>query len=203
MLDSDKPENLFAEPVGATPLNPDEQAGLIPTWVSTREDLNQVEADNILSSRKWAYRKSRGTKDILRIDFLLALHHRMFKDVWRWAGTYRESGKSIGVDPTQISAGLMQLNNDAQYWLKDNVYAPEEIAVRYHHQLVYIHPFPNGNGRHSRLMADVLHTKIGGNAFSWGSKTLTEANVTRHAYIEALRAADNYNIEPLLEFASS
>lgn len=131
------------------------------------------------------------------------LHRRMLGDVWRWAGDFRTSERNIGMAYYQIPMALRQLLADAAAWIEHRAYSADEVAVRLHHRLVQIHPFPNGNGRHSRLMADLLVMQLGGERFSWGSVGLQDASEVRRRYVDALKAADNHDIGPLLAFARS
>jgi Fic-DOC domain mobile mystery protein B len=183
-----------------TPLSPDEQAALIPD-LSTKEELNEWERENILSARTWALRHTR--RDLLTQDYVKALHRRMFDQTWKWAGTFRRSEKNIGVPFYEIPERLENLLRDASYWVEHKAYSTDEIAVRLHHRLTLIHPFPNGNGRHARLMADVLALKLEEPVFSWGAADLVRVGETRKAYITALQAADTGDIDPLLRFARS
>lgn len=137
------------------------------------------------------------------IDFLMALHRRMLRRVWRWAGVQRGTELNIGVAPHEIAVGLHTLVGDVRYWIEHTTFPPDEIAVRFHHRLVAIHPFPNGNGRHARLAADLLIVQLGGKRFSWGRANLVEAAQTRNDYVRALQAADAHDIAPLLAFARS
>lgn len=186
---------------GATPLGPDELQGLRPTHIITQSDLDEAEAANIADALIWA-RRSR-TKDILHRAFVLELHRRMFSDVWRWAGTWRRRQTNIGVDPAAVAMRVEGLLNDVRYWLDHHTFDRDELAVRLHHQLVFIHPFPNGNGRHTRLMADLLREQLDGTPFSWGSTNLSAVSDVRERYIDALHAADRGDLEPLLVFARS
>ena len=184
----------------ATPLDPDEREGLILTYIVLRRELNEAEELNIGEATRWAYKRK---PDILSEEALRALHKRMFGKVWRWAGEFRRTDRNIGVDPRMIGVELRQLLDDVRYWIAHETYPPDEIAVRFHHRLVFIHPFPNGNGRHSRLAADLLAMRLGRPPFSWGRVNMIEPGATRTAYVAALREADGHNIEPLLEFARS
>ena len=190
----------FNEPNNATPLTPDEREALRPTWIATRADLNAAEAENIASGAAWA---RRGRRDILTDKYIRALHRRMFMDVWRWAGEYRHTERNIGIEPYRIAVEVRLLLDDAKFWIKNETHGPIEIAIRLHHRLVFVHPFPNGNGRHSRLMADLLAARLGHSSFSWGRSNLIEIGEARERYISALRAADNNDIEPLIDFALS
>lgn len=192
--------DLFAEPNDATPLTPEEREGLIPTHVALRGELNELEQQNIIAAVAWAPRRRR---DPLSIAFALALHRRMFSDVWRWAGHYRTSDKNIGIDRWEIEPRLRQLIDDTRYWIDHQTYPADEIAVRFHHALVYVHPFANGNGRWSRLMADILVATLGRPAFTWGRDDLRAVDDTRKEYIRALRAADRHDFAALLIFARS
>jgi Fic-DOC domain mobile mystery protein B len=128
------------------------------------------------------------------------VHRRMFDATWHWAGDFRRSDKNIGCTWTEVPVRLYQLTGDVRAQLEYNAYPPAEIAARYHHRLVSIHPFPNGNGRHARFMADLLLKDLTGNVFSWGQDTLGGAGAARTAYIQALQAGDGDNYTPLLTF---
>ena len=183
-----------------TPLSDDEREGLIPSYITLRAELNEAEQANILEAEDWAFKRMR---KVLSVDFLNNLHTRMFGNVWKWAGTFRTTGKNIGVGAHRIRADLQQLINDCTYWIEHGTYEPDEIATRFHHRLAYIHPYPNGNGRHASLATDLLLRTLGKPRFSWGSKNLTDPGQTRTRYVEALRAADNQDYARLLEFVRS
>lgn len=186
---------------GATPLDPDEAEGLIPRHVTTQQQLNQWEQTNILEGSIWALRTRR--TDILTETFVRELHRRMFGETWRWAGSLRTTGKNIGVEPAQIAMRLRDLLDDARYWSEHATYPVDERAVRFHHRLVLIHPFPNGNGRHARLMTDLLVKRCNRDPFTWGSAKLEADGDARSRYLSALRAADAGDIRPLLAFVRS
>ena len=193
-------------PVGATPLDPDETEGLIPDHVVTLGELNELEEANIQEGLDWALRRTisggRG-QDVLSERFLYELHRQMFGEIWSWAGRGRLTDKNIGVNKHIVPTEVQKLVEDAKYWREEAVYDPTELAIRFHHRLVSVHPFPNGNGRHSRLMADLLVQQLGDDPFSWGGASLTETSELRSEYIGALRAADGGDIKPLLAFARS
>lgn len=184
----------------ATPLTPEERNGLIPTHVTLRGELNELEQQNILEADHWASRRRR---NITGEAFLRGLHRRMFNRVWRWAGHYRTSERNLGIESYMIQPELRQFLDDARYWIEHSTYGPDELAVRFHHRLVSIHPFPNGNGRWSRLAGDLLVVQQGKPRFTWGSANLQAANDVRRTYIDALRKADNHDTGPLLIFARS
>lgn len=184
----------------ATPLTVEERDELIPSYIALRSELNEAEQANILAAEEWAFARQRLVNDE---KFLRNLHTRMFGRVWRWAGKFRKSNKNIGVDAYRIPHELRQLVDDCRYWVENKTYEPDEIAARFHHRLVLIHPFPNGNGRHARLAADLLLVSLGRPRFSWGRKSLVEVSETRQAYIASLRAADKHDICPLLTFVRS
>lgn len=187
-------------PEGATPLDPDEAAGLKP-GLTTRGELNAFEQANIAQAVAWA-RKSRKLKNnLLSIDSLRLLHKRMFDDTWKWAGTFRTTGKNIGVEPYLIQTQLSALCGDGNYWLENKTFPIDICAIRFHHRLVSIHPFPNGNGRHSRLVADLLMMNAGEPHFTWGGASIDLDGNTRTNYLTALKNADKGNYELLIEFA--
>ena len=184
----------------ATPLTHDEINGLIPSYITLRRELNEAEHINITEAEEWAFNRKR---DVLNEVFLRSLHKRMFKDVWRWAGELRTTLPSIGVYPWKIEPMLHDLIEDTRYWIERGTFPPDEIATRFHHHLVLIHPFQNGNGRHARLASDLLLIKLGQERFTWGQISLLNAGEARNQYISALRAADAHDIQPLLAFVRS
>lgn len=193
----------FKYPPGATPLDPDEAAGLVPTHITTQSDLNAWEQTNILQGERWASRQK--SRELLDEGFVRELHKRMFDQTWQWAGMFRKSNKNIGVDWPQVSLKLRDLLDNTRYQLEHQVFMDDEIVVRFHHQLVWIHAFPNGNGRHARLMADLLAMRLGTARMSWGGGSLDLAPVSRvrERYLAALRAADQGRFDLLIQFARS
>ncbi|MCH7670526.1 MAG: mobile mystery protein B [Proteobacteria bacterium] len=191
---------LTEEDEGSTPLTEEEKADLIPSYITLRSELNEAEQRNIIEAEEWAFKKER---NVLSEDFLKELHKRMFGKVWRWAGKFRKSERNIGVEVYHISADLRQLIDDCRYWLDHNTYEPDEIAARFAHRLAHIHPFPNGNGRHSRTTADLLLVTLGQERFSWGRANLVNVGEVRAQYIAALHAADRHDYAPLFEFVRS
>ncbi len=188
---------------GQTPIDADEALALIPSWVATRDDLDRAEQVAIAKALRWARRRRRSTARLLEERFLRQLHEQMFGDVWRWAGQYRTTVKNIGVAPAEIRDELAKLLGDGRYWIEHETYVREELVVRFHHRLIWIHPFPNGNGRHAREAADLLIEALGGERFSWGARQSDGPPAVRAAYIAALRAADAGDIAPLVAFARS
>ena len=199
--------DLEAEPDGATPLGPDELAGLIPTWVHNRAELNEVEQENVTDAMIWAYGQKWTVDSLMTSNAMRQLHRRMFEDVWKWAGEYRRRETTIGVALSQIAVQLRDLLEDvrAQAGAREAVgWSADEIAIRFHHRLVRVHPFPNGNGRQARLAADLLAIALGARQFTWGGANLTGEGEARSAYFAALRVADRtFEYGPLLAFARS
>ena len=196
--------DLFQEPEDATPLEPQEREGLLQSWITHRKDLNEAEQENIVEGAAWVHRLRRLPLDrLLSVDFMQTLHKRMFGDVWQWAGTFRTTERNIGIQAYRIATELAALLSDVRFWIEHETYPRDEIAIRFHHRLVAIHPFPNGNGRHARLAADLLVERLGGEPFSWGGGSLADVGDLRARYVAALRAADDHDIGPLLEFARS
>jgi Fic-DOC domain mobile mystery protein B len=187
---------------GNTPLSPEELADLIPN-LATKEELNEWERENILRGREWAVGDRTSPTDMVSDAYVRKLHKKMFDETWKWAGDYRQTEKNIGVSVPEIRERLMALFGDTRYWIENGTYLPDEIAVRFHHRLVFIHLFPNGNGRHARLIADIIAMKAGRPAFTWGSANLIKEGEARTTYLEAIRAADDGDIQPLLNFARS
>lgn len=202
-------EDLFQEPEGATPIDPEDAKGLIPTWLATRGDLNAVEQENIAKAMMWASTSARmgALATLLTDESMRTLHRRMFGDVWKWAGTYRQHDTNMGAYWPYIATQVRELLADVLLKaadVDDLPWSSDELAVRFHHRLVTIHPFPNGNGRHSRLAADLLINVLGKSAFSWGSENLNNPGQARRDYLDALRTADRLSeYADLVEFARS
>jgi Fic-DOC domain mobile mystery protein B len=189
---------------GQTPLNEEEQDGLLIPSISTREELDEFEQLNIEKAIQWTFGKKWKAEQLFTEKFVKDLHKRMYGEVWKWAGAFRESEKNIGIKSYLISSELKMLLDDALFWVQNGTYSPEELAIRFKHRLVSIHCFSNGNGRHSRLMADLIMEKVfNATFFSWGSTNLVKANETRTAYIKAIKMADKHDLNPLIDFAKS
>jgi Fic-DOC domain mobile mystery protein B len=198
----------FQDPSDATPLDPALRRDLIQSWVTTRADLNEAEQENIVKGAAWARHRRGGAGMLLKELFSKNLHRRMFGEVWKWAGRYRQTELNIGIAPYLIAAEMPVMFDDMRYWIDHQTFPPDEIAVRLHLRLTQIHGFPNGNGRHARMMADLLIERLGGKPFTWGSGILGSGRIRdtgtlRTAYVQALQAADKHDIKPLAAFARS
>jgi len=187
---------------GQTPLDEDEKDGLLIPTITNRRELDEFEQLGVEKANEWLLSRKFSVNKILTEKFVKDLHKRMFNDIWKWAGEFRKSNKNIGVDKFIIGMELKNLLDDCNYWIENKVFSEDEIAVRLSHRMVLIHPFANGNGRHSRLMADILIAKgFGKPYFTWGSVNLTKEGEARKKNLEALRAADQNDYRPLIEFA--
>lgn len=187
--------------ISATLVDPDEMAGLIPEHITTQAELNEWEQANIIQAKLWFSHKSLKPEQILDQSFLKKLHQKMFGKTWKWAGKFRKTDKNIGCDWREIPVRLKQLFDDINFQLAHNTYPIDEIAARFHHRLVFIHPFANGNGRLSRFIADLLLLACKRPMFSWGG--INNAADIREQYVKALRAADKYDYVPLMQFVRS
>jgi Fic-DOC domain mobile mystery protein B len=187
---------------GQTPLDEDEKEGLLIPTIATREELDEFEQQNIEQAILWTLRRSMKTETILSEDFIKSMHWRMYCNVWIWAGEFRKTNKKIGVDKWQIPVELRSLLDDVKFWHANNVYSPDECTIRFKHRLVRIHCFPNGNGRHSRLMADIVINKIfKQTVYTWGSGSMAKHGEQRTHYLKSIKAADNGDFLPLILFA--
>ena len=189
--------NIFETDDNSTPLTEEEKQQLKSKWITTRTELNELETKGIADAEIWLLKNK---KDILNETFIKNLHKKMFGDIWKWAGTFRTTERNIGVAPYEIQPKLKILLDDVRFWIDNRTFSPKEIAIRFHHRLVQIHPFPNGNGRISRLMADLLMKQFGLPVLGWGSGNLTEISELRKKYISALQDADNGDYSSLLNF---
>ncbi len=189
---------------GQTPLDEEEKEDLKIKSITTQKELDEFEQLNIEKAVEWTIRANLKPEKILTEKFIKDLHKKMYGDVWKWAGEFRKTDKNIGIKWTQIGIELKNLIDDTKYWLENKSYSPEEIAIRFKHRIVAIHCFSNGNGRHSRMMADIIIESIfGKEIFSWHKSNMVRADETRKEYIKALREADNGNIKPLMKFAEN
>ena len=192
--------SLMQQPPGATPLTRDELAGL-KVIATTREELDEFEFTNIAKAMRWAKNSRKVKQDLFNTEVILQLHRKMFCDVWEWAGEYRRTETNIGVAPHRIPAKLAALCENAKYWETEKVYPPDELGVVLHHKLVSIHPFPNGNGRHARFVADLYRIRTSGEPYSWANKALVKTSEQRQRYLTALRQADGGDYQALMDFA--
>lgn len=189
-------------PQGATLLDKNEMKGLLLTHITTRQELDRWEQDNINEALGWLEKKK--PKDILNESFIKKLHKKMFCNVWKWAGKFRQSEKNIGVHWYNIPVELKKLCDDVKYWIENKTFSEDEAAVRFHHRLVSIHPFANGNGRHARLMANILlENVLNKPRFTWGGANLVKAGNDRKLYLESLIDADRGDYDKLLKFVRS
>ena len=193
--------NLQYDP-GQTPLDPNESEGLLVPTIATQGELNEAEQLNIEDAVQWTLQRKFTVDDVLTETFVQQLHRKMYGGVWQWAGEFRKTNKNIGTDKFQISIELRKLIDDCKFWIGKKVYPPDEIAVRFKHKIVSIHCFPNGNGRHSRLIADIIISHIFKlPVFAWGSDDLYKSGTARASYLQALKKADKHQYKELLKFA--
>ena len=189
---------------GQTPLDQEEKEGLLIATIATRGELDEFEQQNIEQAVQWTLGRSFKPETVFTEEFVRMVHTRMYADVWAWAGEFRTTNKNIGIDKWQIPTELRYLLDDVRYWHENNTYPPDEIALRFKHRIVSIHCFANGNGRHSRLMADIIIEKIYKlPVFTWGAANLSSEDDARAAYLRAIKAADNGDYSQLLAFARS
>jgi Fic-DOC domain mobile mystery protein B len=189
---------------GQTPLDEDEKEGLKIDSITTQGELNEFEQLNIEKAIEWTIHTHLKRERILTEKFIKDLHNKMYGDVWEWAGNFRKSDKNLGIRCSQIGIALKKLLEDTKYWTDNCTYSPEEVSIRFKHRIVTIHCFPNGNGRHSRLMADIIMESIfEKEIFSWHKSNMVKADYSRKEYIDALKEADKGNIKPLIEFAKN
>jgi len=189
--------NIFETDDNSTPLTEEEKQQLKAKWVTTRSELNELETKGIADAEIWLLKNK---KDILNEKFIKTLHKKMFGDIWKWAGTFRTTERNIGAAPYEIQPKLRILLDDVKFWITNKTYTEKEIAIRFHHRLVQIHPFPNGNGRISRIMADLIMQSFGLENLDWGSGNLTEISELRTKYISALQEADRGDYSLLINF---
>lgn len=183
---------------GHTALSEEDRLGLIPTYISTRGELFDAEQRNIAEA---LLRRPPTINQLLDDQYLRELHQAMFRQVWVWAGRYRHLETNIGIDPSYISTEVRTLVEDARAWIEHDTFDPDELGIRFHHRLVFIHPFPNGNGRHGRVASDHLMTGLGHEKFTWGIGLEVSTPDLRRAYLHALQQADGANFAALLTFA--
>lgn len=185
-------------------LEEEEKEGLKIKTITTQGELNEFEQLNIEKAVEWTIHSNLKPNNILTEEFIKDLHRRMFGDVWKWAGEFRRTEKNIGIPWTQIRESLKTLLDDTNYWIENETYSADEIAIRFKHRIVSIHCFPNGNGRHSRMMADIIMESIfNEEIFTWQQSNMVRAKKTRKEYINSLKEADHGNLIPLIKFAKN
>ncbi|MBT2562951.1 mobile mystery protein B [Pedobacter sp. ISL-68] len=189
---------------GQTPLDEEEKEGLLISTIATRAELDEFEQQNIEEAIKWTLVRKFKPDNLFTENFVKDVHKRMYKDVWSWAGNFRKTNKNIGVDRWKVAVELKNLLEDIRFWVDNNTFAADEIAIRFKHRVVSIHCFSNGNGRHSRLMADIIIEKIFDKpVFTWGAGNLSKESEHRKKYLDALKLADVGSYEALILFARS
>jgi Fic-DOC domain mobile mystery protein B len=194
----------FIYQLNQTPLDEDEKQGLKINSITTQQELDEFEQLNIEKALEWVIDKKLTSEKILTEKFVKDLHQKMYGDIWKWACKFRKSEKNIGIKWQLIGIELKNLLDDTKYWIANQTFSPQEISIRFKHRLVAIHCFPNGNGRHSRVMADIIIEDIfKAEIFSWQKSNMVKADQTRKKYIAALKEADIGNINPLIKFAKN
>lgn len=189
---------------GQTPLEEEDKEGLLIPTIATRGELDEFEQQNIEQAIQWTLGRSFKADTVFTVEFIRMVHKRMYAEVWAWAGEFRKTNKNICTDKWQIPTALRHLIDDVRYWHENNTYPPDEITIRFKHRIVSIHCFPNGNGRHSRLMADIIIEKIYKRPlFSWGAANLSSESDAKADYLKAVKAADKGDYSLLLAFARS
>lgn len=189
---------------GQTPLDENEIDGLLIPTIATHGELDEFEQQNIEQAIQWTLERKFKQIQLLQGDFIKEVHRKMFGQVWAWAGSFRKSNKNIGVDYWKVESDLQYLLDDTTYWIDNNIYPHDEIAIRFKHRIVSIHCFPNGNGRHSRLMADIIIEDLFRlPVFTWGATKFSTYGKARTTYLAALKTADAGDIDPLISFARS
>jgi len=191
----------FEDPDADMPLEADEIKALIPGHITSRAQLNNWQQENILAAKLWGFKGL--TKIVITPAFIVKLHEKMFYKTWTWAGKLRQQDNQRGEPWADIAQALTKLSEDSNCWLEEKAYELEELLARLHYRLVAIQAFFDGNGRHGRLLTDLLYYKLARKQFDWG-KTLNEKPlVIRQRYHEALQAAEQGNLSPLLELMCS
>jgi Fic-DOC domain mobile mystery protein B len=189
---------------GQTPISEEEKEGLLIKSITTRGELDELEQLNIEKAVEWILNSKLKRDKIITEEFIKFVHKKMLGDVWEWGGKFRRSEKNIGVDWKRIGVELRMLLDDTNFWIDNSTFSPDEIAIRFKHRLVNIHCFPNGNGRHSRIMADIIIESVfGKEVFNWNNSNLVKPDNARREYIDSIKKADKGIYEPLIEFARS
>ena len=193
---------LIHNPEGATPLTADDMLGLKQMHVETREQLNELEAANILQGQIWVSGlKGLKIESVFDRNFIINLHLALFGDVWKWAGTFRTRELNIGVDPVNISVELHNFLEDAKCWIEFDHFDNLELSARIQHRLVKIHPFVNGNGRHSRMFTDIVRIfLLKEKPMKWAEAKLENMSMERSSYIQGLRKADAGDFSVFLKY---
>ena len=184
---------------GSTPLDHDQVIGIRFSHLTTMGELDEIEDLNIQKGMEWLNRQK--GDDYLSTEFLCKLHERLFGDVWKWAGKFRTSEVNISkYRPYDIGPQLKNFFEDIKLWIEGGSMSWDEISAEAHHRLVTIHPFPNGNGRTTRIYTEYLQKRNQQPVSSWGASLAHDSKARRDLYIQSLRNADKGNFEALIAF---
>ena len=192
---------------GETPIPGDELAALVPHVIDTlaapitRADIYDLESavlqDVTETQLAAALDGSLTLDDLLNDYFLRDLHTQLYGDIWMWAGRWRQYEVNIGVAPEHIAVELRSAMGNIGYrWERAADWTPRELGVAVHAEAVRVHPFTDGNGRTTRLLADLVFIAAQDPAelqYDW--------NIDKRGYIEHLREFDRHrNVADLAAF---
>ena len=166
----------------------------------TLKEIYKFEANNTRKATL-KYLLDKPTKKIapFTYEWFLQLHVEMFGDLWDWAGKVRTVELSIGIKAYMVAMELKKLVDDLEYWDKNKTFDIVEIASKLHHRAVQIHPFKNGNGRGSRMLANIYLKQNELEPTKWNEDLLSKDNLHRDDYISALKLADNGDYSVLIK----
>jgi Fic-DOC domain mobile mystery protein B len=184
---------------GSTPLDHDQIKGIRFAHLTTMGELDELEDENIQRGLEWLNHQK--TKDYLSIEFLCKLHEKLFGEVWKWAGKFRTV--EVNISKYRHHDVRPQLHNffeDIKLWISGGKMSWDEISAEMHHRLVTIHPFPNGNGRTTRIFTEYVQKRNQQQVTSWGSTRKIDQKKRRDDYIKALRLADIGDFRALIDF---
>jgi len=209
--------DTFSAAYASTPIEPDDHQFLVPEMkhLITWADVDAEEASNIAKGRAWLIAQHFTLDDLFDTLTLRTIHQRMFGKVWTWAGSVRRRETSIGIDPSQIQTQFEQLVQNFR-WRAANAdeigFSEEErreLGIRFHTEMVAIHAFVNGNGRHARLVANLVDSAMGLGSladplYPWGARSGLPSAESRKLYLDAIKLAGSRGeYGPLLDIATS
>lgn len=189
----------FIDRDGSTPLDPDQIRGIKFSHLVNMGELDEVEDLNIQKGLEWLNRQK--GDDYLSMEFLCKLHEKLFGDVWKWAGTFRKVEVNLSkIKYYDVGPQLKMFFEDAKLWIEGGRMSWDEISAEMHHRLIAIHPFPNGNGRTTRIYTEYVQKRNKQAVTSWKASLNHDPKERRRVYIKSLQQADKGDFRPLIEF---
>lgn len=150
---------------------PKGQAEILPNKLGLKkaEDIAISEFDGFLEA-EILLTESLGSKTRFTTEYILNIHKLALNHLYSFAGKYRNvnlSKSGFQFSPAlYLSQSMKEFNDEILLKLPDT-YFDEKILIKdvaiVHAELLFIHPFREGNGRAARILANLMVRKAGYN----------------------------------------